>query len=216
MRILPPNNPWIDRVTDLAADWRFVHLSRGWKPGLSWLGRQLAMLPYRQLRFFVLSRSLAEPMPEPAQKIALKVRPFAPGDLEWVRREIFPSEARLFQRRLERGHMGFVACHGERIVGYSWACTDTTLERLELRLEPGDVLFTDSFTVPAFRGRGVQTMLSLERLCAFRERGYARAILYIEVHNTPSLAVWRKLEAQVLARVRFRRVGCWRSTQHDP
>lgn len=212
MRALPDNNPWVGRMAELVEDWRFVLLSRGWKFGLTWFAKQLILLPYRSMPYVIMSRSLAEPLPDHTPKIALAIRPFVSGDLTLVRSENLPSEARLFARRLEMGHTGLVACHGAQVAGYSWACTDTTLERLELRLEAGDVLFTDSFTIPAFRGQGVQTALSVVRMRQFRERGYTRAVMYIEEQNQPSLAVWRRLGAQVTARVRFRRLGFWRST----
>ena len=76
------------------------------------------------------------------------------------------------------------------------------------------MLCTDAFTAPAFRGQGIQTTLSLARLRFFQDLGCKRAIAYIEVDNAPSLAVWRKVEAQVVAHADFERVGPWRRTRY--
>jgi GNAT superfamily N-acetyltransferase len=175
-------------------------------------------LPYRHLRFVLLSRSLFEPLPEWQAKIKLLIRPFEQADVDGVRRIDRPSEARLCAQRLAQGHKGLAAFWDGQMVGYTWGSTDsyTSLERVHPTLSHGDFLCTDSYTAPKFRGQGIQTALTLARFKWFRELGYRQAISYIEVHNVSSLAVWqRKLNSQTIGTINFMRLGPWYRVQYD-
>jgi GNAT superfamily N-acetyltransferase len=176
------------------------------------VGLEVARLPFRHLSYVLVTRSLHEPLPDLQPKIALEIRPFTQGDLVAARTMDRPSEARLCVRRLAEGHQGLLALHGGRPVGYAWGCKEMNpeLERVPLQLDSGDVLCTDVFTVPAYRGQGVQTALTLARFHLFRNLGYRRAFCYIEAGNSPSLAVWqRKLGCTTAGRIDFLRVGSW-------
>jgi GNAT superfamily N-acetyltransferase len=205
---------WFIRLTELVKDWHYLIQRDGWKRALSQIRKQVFTLPYRHIRFVVVARSLLEPLPDLTPKVPVAIRPFELTDLSFVHREHLPSEAKLCAQRLERNHYGLTAWLNDEIAGYAWGCTNTTLEKVKLELEPGDVLCTDAFTVPAFRGQGIQTALSLARLRWFQELNYCRAIAYIEVGNAPSLAVWHKMGAQEIARITFTRVGPWRKTRY--
>jgi GNAT superfamily N-acetyltransferase len=127
-----------------------------------------------------------------------------------------PSEARLYSRRLARGHRGLIAFHRGEPAGYAWGCSeiDPKLERIWWKLEPGDIFFVDAYTVPAFRGKGVHTALTLARFRLFRDLGYRRSISYVEIHNYPSLAVWRKFGSQMIGYIDYKRIGPWRWVQY--
>lgn len=204
----------LTRLSEQLDDWYHILQRDEWKSALSQVIREIAALPYRRIDFVVVARSLLPPLPNLQPKVALDIRPFAPADLDFVHREHLPSEANLCAERLRFGHHGLVACIAGQAAGYAWGCTDTTLEKVNLHFGPGDVLCTDAFTAPAFRGQGIQTALSLARLRWFQELNYRRAVAYIEVGNAPSLAVWRKLGAQEIARITFTRVGPWRKTRY--
>jgi GNAT superfamily N-acetyltransferase len=205
----------LSRLGELIEDWQFLLRRYGWKPAWRRISQDIIALPYRKLEFVVVARPLTLLIPDAHPKVAVDVRPFTAADFDFVRREHLPSEAHLCARRLERGHDGIAGCINGEIAGYAWSCTDTSLERVDLPLAPGDVLFTDAFTAPAARGQGVQTVLSTERLLAAQRRGYQRIVAYIEIHNAPSLAVWRKkMGASVINHITFTRVGLWRKTTY--
>jgi GNAT superfamily N-acetyltransferase len=208
---------WLTRFTELVDDWSYLSQRDGWRATLPLIGQEAARLPYRRLRFAVPARSLLEPLPDLQPKIALEIRVFQPADLALVRQINRPSEAGLYQRRLERGHTGLIAFHAGKPAGYAWGCPeiDPGLERAYWKLEPGDVFCVDAYTAPAFRGHGVQTALTLARFRLFRDLGYQRAIAYIEVHNHPSLAVWNKFGSQIIGYIDFMRLGPWRRTHHS-
>ena len=196
-------------------DWQ--HLVRRDGAQVTWprILREIVALPYRHLEFVLVARSLLEPPPQFTPKAPVEIRPFTAEDLDFARQENLPSEARLCARRLELGHQGTVACIDDHVAGYGWIAADCQLERISLALEPGDILFTDAFTAPAFRGKGLQTAITLARLRLAKAQGYTRCIAYIEVHNAPSLAVWqRKMGAEIVDRIAFTRIGFWRKTTH--
>lgn len=209
-------NP-LNRLGELFEDWKYLLRRDGVRSAAPVIGLELLRLPYRRLRFVILARELSDPLPAFQPKIPLEIRPFVPNDLTFAQAMDRPSEARLCQRRLERGQTGFVASTGGQIAAYAWACTemDPHLERVTFNLLPGDFLCTDVFTVPAWRGQGIQTALTLARMEHYKALGYQRAICYIEQHNTPSLAVWqRKLESKTLGWIDFSRFGSYYQVQY--
>ena len=207
---------WLGRLAELTEDWVYLIQRDGWRSALPEVSRAIVTLPYRHIEFIVLACSLLEPLPDLQFGIALEIRKFGLADLNLARQINRPSEARAFARRLDRGHVGFLALHEGQPAGYAWACTeiDPTLERLNLKLDPGDVFCTDAYTASAYRGRGVQAALTLARLRLFRDLGHCRALVTIEVRNHPSLAVWRKVGAQAIGRMTFFRIGPWRRVRY--
>ena len=207
----------IQRLSELTADWNYFTGRDGLMAAIGAILTDVAKLPYRHLHFVTLARSLLDPLPNPQPKVGLVLRLFEQRDLDWVRQNDRPSEANLCAQRLKQGHKGLIAFHKSRPVGYAWGSGDlhTRLERVHPPLNPGDVLFTDAYTHPAFRGLGVQTALTLARFRMFKELGYLRAISTIEVDNTASLAVWeRKLNSQFIGTIDFKRIGPWYKIQY--
>ena len=203
---------WLRRLADLSKDWNYLIQRNGLGSTLPMVGQEIISLPYRQLKFFVVARSLLQPLPHLSAKIALEIRDFKARDLEFVVQIYRPSEAKLLAQRLARGHRGLMALHQGQPAGFAWGCAeiDPELDRVELKLEPGDMLCVDVYTNPAFRGQGVHTALTIARFGLFRDLGYRRAIAYIETRNQPSLAVWRKFGSEIIGEVDFKRLGPWR------
>lgn len=200
------------RLYEIVEDWKSLIRRDGVTTSLRVIFSELARLPYRRLRFIVFARSLHDPLPDLPPRPELVIRPFEEADLALVQKIDRLSEARLCAQRLAEGHIGFLAICDGQPAGYTWGSTDlqTRLERVHPRLLPGDFLCTDSYTVPAFRGRGIQTALTLARFQRFKALDYCRAISYIEVHNAPSIAVWqRKLNSQAVGTIDFMRIGPW-------
>ena len=163
------------RLDELTEDWQFLIHRDGIKSALPEVAKEIARLPFRHLRFHILARSLAEPLPDLQPKIPLEIHPFEHSHLELVCTIDRPSEARLCKRRLGRGQQGLVALHQGQIAGYAWGCSpvDWNLERVHLQLEPDDILCTDVYTAPALRGKGVQTALTWQRFQLFTRPGFS-------------------------------------------
>jgi len=201
-----------NRLSELIEDWNYLIDRGGLWCMLPTIAQEITRLPYRHLKFYIFHRPLHDALPVIPAKTALIIRPFKQSDLQLVKKIVRPSEVRQSQRHLESEHKGLIALYQDQPVGYAWGSAEINpeIEKVPIALEPGDVLFTDVFTYPPFRGKGVQTALSLARLQMFRELGFHRAICYIEIHNAPSLAVWqRKLGAQKAGSIDFLRIGLW-------
>lgn len=200
------------RLNELIEDWNYLFRREGVLSAFPIVCLEIARLPYRHIKFFVLERLLTEPLPDLPSRIDLEIRPFDRSILELVEGINRPSEARQCARHLECGHQGLAALHQNQLAGYAWGCAEVNsrTEKVRIKLNPGDVLCTDVYTNPAFRNQGVQTALSLARFRLFRDLGFLKAICYIEVRNAPSLAVWqRKLGGQIVGKVDFLRIGPW-------
>jgi len=206
---------WIKRVAELSKDWHYMIRRDGWRIALPAVVQELARLPYRRMRFVIVARSLSEPLPNLQPRIDLEIREIKSTDIHLVRQIDRPSEAKACALRLARGHRGLLALHRGQPAGYVWGCTETTLERVNLRLDPGDILCTDAYTAPAFRRQGVQTALKLALFLLFRDLGYSRVVAYIEQNNYPSLAIWHKVGNQVIGHINFVRIGPWRWAHYD-
>jgi ribosomal protein S18 acetylase RimI-like enzyme len=208
----------VQRLLEITEDWNAITRRDGWKVSLRTIVSDIARLPYRHLRFITVARSLLDPFPALPPKPGLTIRPFEQADIALVRQIDRFSEARLCAERLAQDHKGLIALMEGRPAGYAWGSTDlqTRLERVHPPLNPGDVLCTDSYTAPAFRGRGIQTALTLARFHLFKELGYCRAVCYIEVGNGPSLAVWqRKFDSQAVGSIDFLRIGPWYKVRYS-
>jgi hypothetical protein len=208
----------IIRLSELTEDWKYLTTRDSFASAIRIILADISRLPYRHLRFYILARSLQEPFPDYQLKPNLRIQPFEKQDLEYVKQIDRPSEAVLCAKRLAEGQRGFMAfCDGQP-AGYAWGSTDTQtkLERVHPKLCSEDVLCTDSFTAPLFRGIGIQTALTIARFCLFRELGLKRVISYIEVSNKPSLAVWqRKFNSHVIGTIDFRRLGPWYKIRYE-
>lgn len=206
---------WVSRLAELIQDWENLVRRDGWESAKPEVIQAIVTLPYRRMEFVVVARSLLGPLPDLQPKIALEIREFEPADVDLVQQMDRPSEAKACAQRLACGHKGLLALYKGQPAGYAWGCTEMALERIHLKLDPGDMLCTDAYTAPAFRGKGLQTALTLARFRLFRDLGYRRALSYIEARNYPSLAVWRKVGSQVVGHVDFIRIGPWRWVRYD-
>jgi GNAT superfamily N-acetyltransferase len=208
---------FIHRLSELTEDWIYFSRRDGLKSALPVILSDLRNLPYRHLHFIIVAHSLLVPFPDLQPNIGVSLRIFEQGDLDLVRKIDRPSEARLCAQRLKQGHKGLFAFYQYQPAGYAWGSTDTDtrLERVHPHLDPGDVLFTDSYTYPEYRGKGIQTALTLARFRLFQELGYHRAVSTIEVSNQASLAVWlRKMNGQSIGSINFLRLGPWYRIQY--
>jgi ribosomal protein S18 acetylase RimI-like enzyme len=197
------------RFYELLEDWRYYFRTYTWRYALTQTGKQLLELPYRRIHYLMFVRLLSDPLPRLKSLPEITIRQIKSADLKAIEKIDRPSEARLCAHRLAMGHIGLIAESDQHIAGYAWACNqvEPTIERVNLCLSEGDFLCTDAFTAPAYRGRGIHTMLTLTRFKIMQALGYQRAICYIEKHNSPSIRTWRKLGGQHIGDIEYIRLG---------
>lgn len=201
-----------NRVFEILQDWRYIFRRYSLRFALSALYLDIARLTYQHLRLYIFTCSLREPLPLLQPNNLLEVYRFESSHLEMVRSTDQPSHALLCERQLRLKNYGLIAIHEGQYAGYAWGSEPANREKdhIHRQFETGDILCDNAYTVPKFRGKGVQTALTLARFKIFRELGYKRAICYIEVNNKPSLTVWQnKFKAQVAGEIDFLRIGPW-------
>lgn len=204
---------WVYRLIELMSDWKHLIIRGGLRSAWIVILKELIQLPYRHIEYVVLAYPLSNPITKFESELVIEIRPFLKNDLDYVRREFFPSEANMCNQRIKAGHQGLVATSNYVTIGYCWLCKDDKLERVNLPMLPGDILITDSFTSPSFRGKGVQTKIGIAALQYAKRLGFKRFIMYIEVNNASSLAVWqKKMGADIIGHIDFKRIGFWRRT----
>lgn len=202
------------RALEHLVDWRHVLHRDGWSSFLKKVRQDARKLPRRKTEYIIMEVPLDHPFPDPPCLSLVEVRPFTSADLESVRKQFLPSEAAMCARRLAAGHEGLTAVLDGEFAGCCWLCRDDSLERADLSIGADEVLFTDAFTAPRFRGQGVNTSLALASLRRGKQLHLRRLIAYIRTDNAASQAVWLgKLNGRVFAKLEFKRVWTGRRTR---
>lgn len=205
---------FLERAVEHLIDWRLVLRRDGWKSLLSKVWLDARKLPCRRLEYFLMAVPLDQPLPDLPCQNNVEVRPFLPSDLDFVRNENLPSEARMCVRRLAAGQEGLTALLDGELAGYAWLCRDDSLARIDLPMGSDEIMFTDAFTAPRFTGRGVNTRVALASLRRAKDLHLRRLIAYIRTDNLPSQAVWLgKMNGRVFAKLEFERVWTRRRTR---
>ena len=149
-----------------------------------------------------MHRPLDEDPVAPVPTLPVSVERLGEADVDdylQLRPAADPAEVRA---RLRRGLHCFVARHQGRIVHAGWVTTrDAWIDYLgvEMPLAPGDAYQFESFTAPAFRGRGIAAARVAAMAARLARDGHRRLIACVLPENA---AAFRPLE-----KVGYRRVG---------
>jgi ribosomal protein S18 acetylase RimI-like enzyme len=169
--------------------------------------KALAMLGYR--RFYILRRSLAEPIPDcPTMR---------PVTMEWLGPEqvheylaLRPTEhAGDILRRLGEGDRCLVARLDDRLVGAMWG-SGTRARSEWLPLATGEAYQFNAYTAPECRGMGIAPAMSVAWLRLLRDEGFSAAIRLTLPENTAALRAHAKAGYRVVGMARTLRLGPWR------
>jgi GNAT superfamily N-acetyltransferase len=121
-----------------------------------------------------------------------------------------PSET---HRRLEAGHLCFVARHEGQIVHACWAATGRAwVDYLacEIPLAGDEVYQYDSFTAPAFRGHNLAAARVIEAARYFRHASYRRLIAVVVPGNASAFRPLEKAGYRPFGLIGSVRIGRWR------
>jgi ribosomal protein S18 acetylase RimI-like enzyme len=197
-------------------------ISRAWQTlrqeGLrSFWFKLFDVLGYRRL--FLLSRSLAKPIPAVEPKIPLTINWLTAAEIDdYVAFRPKTSENQL-AARFERNERCLAGRRADgKIVGVMWAATGRAwieyLERVWL-MEPGEVYLFNAYTDPAMRGHAIAPALSAELLRRFRDEGVEYAVRGTLPENKAALKAHAKAEFQIVGWVGRVSVGPWRHDFQD-
>lgn len=96
---------------------------------------------------------------------------------------------------IQRGDRCLVQWDGTRLAGYTWASASPLVsltEGVHLNLPDDTAYIYKAYTSPDYRGRGSQTLRSLELLRLLRPEGKRRLFAYVERDNFDSLKAMRR------------------------
>jgi GNAT superfamily N-acetyltransferase len=170
----------------------------------------LHLLGYHRL--LLLSRPLTEPVRPARAALPLAMDWLAPADKAEYMAFRSLRDASSLDERCERRHRCLLAHVDGRLVGAMWAATERAWIqslRYELPLAPGDVYLFDAYTDPAFRGRGIAPVLSLELLRRCYKEGCRRALRVTLPENAAALRAHAKAGFQCCGVIRRVKLGPW-------
>ena len=177
----------------LARAWRKAGVRGVWFGALAW-----ARL-YRRLELVELS---LDPPPDLRETpLALEYGFLAEPDDEDAR------------ARLERGDRCFVAREAGTIVSSRWIVGGrASVDYLDmwLDLEPGEVFLSETFTVPALRGRGVSSAAGTRLAHALADEGCRRILAGVLMENHAGKRAYEKAGYRRVGRIGYAGVGRWR------
>lgn len=155
----------------------------------------------------IYCRDLRSPLPAPSHPAGLEWATLTAADIPCLREInalMTPREAR---RHLDDGQTCLVGRVAGRLAHYRW---DTTLPLrmphfdLLFRPRPGDTLADESFTRPAFRGRGIDTAGVLMAYQWALANGCRRSLTLVASWNTPSQRTQSKAGRSLVGTVGYR------------
>lgn len=196
------------RLIGFSEDLIFHFCQRNLKETGKWLAQTMFTFFYRNIEYRVLVRPLMNSIHLLETKIDLNYRLAKSHDLMELRNIVLPSELKHFEKRLSSGRTCLLAIHNDRLIAYAWATDkiDLNIDNLILRLKRGDVYIDDNYTLPMYRGKGIQTALHLRLLKYMQERNFKRAIVIVATNNFPSLRMVKKIGYQEVDWLYFRRI----------
>ena len=181
--VKPMSGTWLAGLTSQA-----IRLIRGALRrllGLTWVS---AVLYERNL--------INEPLPEVKPKVPFEI---IRGELRHVEllRSLLPSEKiRTFEQRLREDKVWLLAFVAGELAYSTWISFEDDFETTTgtwVRLAPGETYLFDSFTIPQFRGLGLHTAMTAQRMSIAKEHGAQSALVIVLTNNAPARRVMTKL-----------------------
>jgi len=172
-----------------------------------WLSETSRIFFYHRIEYFVLTRSLKEPLPSLKARLPIAYHVAEPDDLSCLKDTILPSKLAYFRNRLAHGRICILGFHQNNVAAYGWTTDEVVfnIDNLQLRLGPGDAYVDDIYTLPTYRRQGIGGELHLRCLQYLKERGFKRSVLIVRMDNVPALKIDKKLGYKESDRLSFRR-----------
>lgn len=169
-------------------------------------------------RMVVIARPLDQTLPEVTPSVPVDIRWLTENDLSAYLACRSDHDADLVIARLGRGHRCFAVWQDGRIVDVAWLATrrvTIAYLRLDLTLAREEVLLYNSFTLAAYRGRGLAKARDAHVLRHYQREGFHRMIAFVAVENKAGLRSMQATGYRPIGMVRCLRFGPWqRVWQH--
>jgi GNAT superfamily N-acetyltransferase len=125
----------------------------------------------------------------------VNVRIAQSSDISFLKHNFAKFKGEKADKRLNLGHLCFVAEKNGNIVHYTWvAFEEIHLKKLnrKLQMESDAAYIYDVYTLPEYRGRGISSTVYAKIFEYLLEKGFKRAYCLISSNNYPSLRVAEK------------------------
>ena len=148
----------------------------------------------RLKRLLVVSRPLQGPQPVYECLLPLEIEAL-PGDKEEVEASLshLPTEHTFdIAERLRRGDGCIVAKHGGRVVYVVWVAFKKYYSHLldrEYELANDEIFTYGAYTVPEFRGKGIQPTVACRMYGGMKDTGYKRLLAFIDPKNPSAMSI---------------------------
>jgi GNAT superfamily N-acetyltransferase len=129
----------------------------------------------------------------------VEIRPFQPNDLPKLKKFIGPRA----EKRLKNGDVCFIAEKEADIVHYEWICFnehETGLQR-KIRVGPNSAYLYDTYTVPKYRGKGINPAVYTNVVNYLSQRGIKEIYFIILSNNYISLRTSQKATPRKIGEV---------------
>jgi GNAT superfamily N-acetyltransferase len=169
-------------------------------------------------RMLVMTRELDAPIPEVMPGRAVEIRPLTEGNMDAYLKLRPGPPAHDIRARLARGSRCFLAWHQGNIAHVYWAGTGRVYLpylRRDLVLQPSDFYAYDSYSPPAYRGRGLAQAVGVHVLRLYREDGYRRAWALPAVENLAGIGPVRAIGYRAVGVYGCARLGPWQWTWQE-
>jgi ribosomal protein S18 acetylase RimI-like enzyme len=208
------NDIW-RKIKGIAYDF-WEQIKRGDRRELfEWLGKTLKSLPGGTFKYRIFVVSLDKDIPALKPRLPVTIRLATEVDLDLLKGMLPPSQLYNLLHIQTHDRLIFLAFDGELPVSYCWATpqVEFTIDNIKMHLQPGDIYGGMAYTLPDFRGQGIQTALQLFRMRYLKELGYKRVVVIVEDNNQASLTMHRKIGFTEADRLIFRRI-LWKRIYH--
>jgi RimJ/RimL family protein N-acetyltransferase len=123
------------------------------------------------------------------------------------------------QARLARGDRCFACWYENRIIDAGWVATGRVhipYLRRDLILDPRDIYNYDSYTLPAYRGRGLYMARNAYIARYNWQEGFSRSVAVVAVENKALLAILLKSGLKPIGLYSCMRFGPWQRGWQQP
>jgi len=150
----------------------------------------------------VISRLPVDRVKPPAKGLpdGIHVRAAVIADLERLRAFEHRRSQETFKQWMERGYVVVVACREDRsIIGFHCMSRENVFSKLlgrALFLGEKDVISTDVYILPQYRGMGLHSHLKIAASNLIKKRGYTGSVGSVPVGNIASRRANRRLGAK--------------------
>jgi len=153
-------------------------------------------------------------------KIGVDIKMGTDNDVPRLRQLLPQYSARIFQSRLSKGDIFFIATINDKIIHQIWISFQDNYVALlnkEIVLKEGEVYSYHAYTAPEFRGNSVYTAVKRKLLGYLKAQGYKRCFFVVDLKTNQLTKAYERISGTDKgAIISYWRILGYRSYRHKP